>query len=440
MHVTALRRRAAAAVLTVLTTAACAAEPSAAPSPPTAGASTAASRQNLTLAYILPTSWANVGPLKQAVAAYQESTGVEVELQAVPDDQYNTVVLARLAGGSGVDIFAGAYNVFDVASSMVPIDDPGIIARMDASGVASITYTDGKIYSYPSPAPRATFGVFYNKKVFADAGLKPPTSLAGMTAALQTIAGRGIVPLSVSGKDGWTLLQHRNAVNVQIISQDRDAARRLTTNTATWTDFPVLRQHYDALAGWAERGYLNKDALTATYEQAVDAVANGRAAMLINGSWAIGDLIKANPAAADGIGFFPLPAPDGPAMLGISGADQLHISARSAHIDAAKAFLRYLNEPARAQAWMDASPGVPLYRDTTMNADAPAAMRDIETALTDHPSTLALDDAISVPAPQDEMIAAYQQLLAGRITGKALLEKQAQAFIRNGKRAKAAGF
>ena len=74
------------------------------------------------------------------------------------------------------------------------------------------------------------------------------------------------------------------------------------------------------------KGLFNSDFLTATYDNALDAFANGRAANLMQGLWAISLIQEKNPDF-DGIGFAPLPSlVDGgqPVMLNAPDVKILH--------------------------------------------------------------------------------------------------------------------
>ena len=391
------------------------------------------------LVYVVPTSWANVAVLTEAVDAYNADAASPVTLQAIPDENYNSVVGSRLAGGTDIDIFAGTYTLFDVPNVMVDLTGEPFLERLTEAGVASLTASDGKIYSFPSPTPGATFGVFYNTKVFEEAGVAVPTSLTEMTEAMKALKAKGTTPLFLAGKNGWTLLQHRNSVN-PLMNLDGDTISKLDANEMRWDEVPALTDQYNALESWAKEGFLNEDVLTATYEESLKAVVDGSAAMIINGSWAIGEMSGLADDAATSIGFFPLPSAEGRTMLGLSGADGLHIAKSSANVEGAKAFLSYLASPEVAQKFMDAAPGISNFTDVTVPEKAPKAMTDIATAIEKGASTLAIDNASVVPAPESDLIAAYQQLVAGQMSAADFLTTEADGMIASGKAAGIPGF
>ncbi|RRC94574.1 ABC transporter substrate-binding protein [Schaalia canis] len=391
------------------------------------------------ITYVLPTSWASVPALTSAVEDFNAANDITVTLQAVPDENYNSVVGSRLAGGTDIDIFAGSYTLFDVPNVMVDLSGEDFTSRMPKASIDSITFSDGKIYSYPSPTPGASFGVFYNKKVFEAAKITTPATLDELTAAMKTLKDSGVAPLYLAGKDGWTLLQHRNATN-PLMNLSGDTIGKLNSNSIRWDAIPELKDQYTALAQWAENGYLNDNVLTATYEESLQNLVDGKAGMIINGTWVIGALADLNESAKDTIGFFPLPSKDGKTMLGVSGADGLHIAKSSANIDAAKKFLAFLSSKEIAQKFMDGAPGISNFTDVTVPDSTPVAMKEVSEAIANGDTTLAIDKVSLVPAPETDLIAAYQQLVAGKMSADEFLTAEAEGMIASGKAAGIEGF
>ncbi|OYO01963.1 sugar ABC transporter substrate-binding protein [Enemella evansiae] len=65
------------------------------------------------------------------------------------------------------------------------------------------TTPDGKIYSIPVNGTQPIV-LFYNKKIFADAGAKPPTTWDELMALVELFKGKGIAPFALAGQSRWT--------------------------------------------------------------------------------------------------------------------------------------------------------------------------------------------------------------------------------------------
>lgn len=387
--------------------------------------------------YVVPSSWAQTGAFAENVKAWEAKTGNTVEVQAIPDEQYDNTVRARLQGGEGIDVYAGQDNVDDPAAIMTEVDEAEFADRMADSVLDSMRASDGKIYGYPAADGLSSFGVIYNKDVFDAAGVTVPTTLSDLTAALTKIGADGTTPLSLSGSDGWTLLQHRNAVNANLLGADASAATELATNTATWSAMPDLEKQYGALAEWASSGLTNRDAITGKYENSIAAVADGSAGAIINGSWAIGEVRKANPDA--NIGFFALPTSDGENQVALSRPNILHIAASSSVAAPAADLLQFLITPDNVAAHLAKAPGIPAFTDVEL-AEPDAAIADIQAYVDADHAGPAFDTSVSFPTPESELIAAYQELIAGRVDAAAFLAKVDAAWQNAGKTAGIEGF
>lgn len=387
--------------------------------------------------YVVPSSWASAGAFADNVDKWEDKTGNTVEVQAIPDEQYDDTVRARLQGGEGIDIYAGQDGVDDPSAIMLEVDESAYADRMTESVLESMRAPDGKIYGYPNADGLSSFGVIYNKTAFANAGVEVPTTLDELTKAYANLQGAGVTPLFLSGADGWTLLQHRNSVNANLMGEDPGVADSLSENKATWSEVPGALPQYEALQAWAEAGTINADAVTAKYENALAGVSDGSAATIINGSWAIGEIRKLNPDAE--IGFFALPTADGENQIGLSRPNILHIAASSKVTDEAADLLKFLIEPENVAAHLAKSPGIPAFTDVTVENEDPA-IGDIQAYIDNEQYGAAFDTATTFPTPQDDIIAAYQQLIAKKIDAKTFLQQVDTAWANAGKTAGREGF
>ncbi|WP_026416429.1 extracellular solute-binding protein [Actinomadura oligospora] len=156
--------------------------------------SDAGSGSHTTITYMLPSSWANVPGFVDTVHAWEHQTGNTVALTPVPDGNYDSLVQARLAAKSGVDVFAGQDTVKNKSAVMLPASGPWV-DRLNPAVRKAITSADGTIWGTPSADGLAAAGVIYNKDVFAKAGITAtPTGLAELQSDLQTVKDSGVTP------------------------------------------------------------------------------------------------------------------------------------------------------------------------------------------------------------------------------------------------------
>jgi len=403
----------------------------------TNGGAGSADAKGANIVYVVPNSWATTGAFQENLKAWEAKSGNTVEVQAVPDEQYDSTVQTRLTGGEGIDIFAGQDSISDPASVMLEISGQPFEKRMNPDAYTAMKAADGKVYGFPSADGLASFGVFYNKDVFTAAGVTVPRTLGDLTSDMEAIKAAGKTPLFLAGKDGWTLLQHRNSVNALMFKSNKNVASELEKNTLTWAKAPGFDEQYTALAGWAKNGLLNSDVLTATYEQSQKALVDGDAAMIINGSWVLSALRELKPNA--NIGFFALPNGAGDAQIGLSRVNIMHVAAKSKVAAQAKDLLNFMVEKEQVAAFLAKAPGIPAFTDVTV-AKADPVITDIQGYVDNGQSGPAFDTALTFPTPEQDLIASYQELLAGRVSAAEFATAVDKAWSNAGKTAGLDGF
>jgi len=392
----------------------------------------------VTISYLAAASQLNYGGIKDLIVKWEAKTGNKVDIQAIQDDQYDNLVKAKLSGGGDIDVFFGSYKNYDVPNQLLEISGEGFESRLNDVALQSLKYSDGKIYAFPSSMALGSWGAFYNKKVFTDLGLSAPKTTDEFNKVLEAIKASGKTPIYFAAKDGWTMLQHRNAVNGIIGGVDPAVWDKLNKNEVQWKDIPAFVYQYKQLEEWAKKGYLNKDLLTATYEKQQQAIVSGDAAIIFQGDFVVPELYKLDPNAE--IAFFPLPNEDGSESIALSGASQVYISKNSKHPEEAKDLLRFLSDKEQAQSYLEISPGVSPYKDIDVSDKMTEALTEIQNIVNTGKVSKHGDDAYIIPLPYDDVVAAYAELLAGRITAEEFVQKHGDMFLKNAKIAKIPGF
>jgi glucose/mannose transport system substrate-binding protein len=149
-----------------------------------------------------------------------------------------------------------------------------------------VTYKS-KMYGVPLGVHRMAV-VYYNKKIFADNGLTPPSTMAEFTAVGDALKAKNIVPLAVGSKNGWPVSQiaidglfagsatadfrdsylagNEDPADPRIVSMLNDAARLLS--------------------------YANDNRDAIDWDEAARMLVDGKAAMTVMGDWAKGFFVS----------------------------------------------------------------------------------------------------------------------------------------------------
>ncbi|MGC2998113.1 ABC transporter substrate-binding protein [Streptomyces sp. G35A] len=153
-------------------------------------------------------------------------------------------------------------------------------------------------------------GIFYNKKLFADNGLKVPGTWDELVSAAAKLESRGVQPFSASGQQGWPLTRLISGYLYRSLGPD--ALQKVADGKAKLTD-PEYVKAAEEVAELGKKGYFGKGVGSIDYDTAMNEFLNGEAAMFYMGSWALANISdeKQNKVGAENVGFVPFPAVSG---------------------------------------------------------------------------------------------------------------------------------
>lgn len=244
---------------------------------------------------------------------------VKVNFSSVPNENYAQAHTSRLTAGS-IDVgLAGPKEL----PSYVPASNEGDDARMaDQGGYVDLTnqpfmkkYNStvldqikykGKNYTVPTGLSYYS-GMFYNKKIFADNGIKVPTTWTELMKVCDTLKSKGIVPLGIGGKDSAGLNMLGVVQSLYPTAQDKeDLAKGLYGNTVKLNEGKQLEvlEKVQKLYSYAEPNFAGVSYATMTSD-----FVNGKFAMMSDGTWNTTTIQQAGGSKLD-FGYFPLPASD----------------------------------------------------------------------------------------------------------------------------------
>lgn len=283
-----------------------------------------------------------------ALAKKFEAANPKVKLKIVQleNDAYKSKMTALTASGKLPDIFhtwGGGVLKQQVDAGLV--EDLTDRTKPWADGLLKVTkepyLLDDKVYGIPFDM--GMIGFWYNKKLFAQAGVsEPPTTWGGFLEAVSKLKSKNITPIALAGKEKWpgmyywAYLAMRTAGidALQKASEDKDF---------TGAGFVEAGRHLKQLVDLQpfQKGFLNAAYSTPTGQAA--AVGNGKAAMELMGQWAPAVEADSGKGLGADLGFFPFPAVEGgkgaiTEVFGGGGGHALRRGAPQAAVDFLKFF------------------------------------------------------------------------------------------------------
>ncbi|MBR1826270.1 MAG: extracellular solute-binding protein [Clostridia bacterium] len=210
--------------------------------------------------------------------------------------------------------------------------------------------TEG-VFGMPYAANAA--GILYNKAMFQEHGWTLPTNWNELITLCDTIKKAGILPFYFGMKDTWTCLAPWNALCVDLAPAD--ICQQVNEGKATFTAaYKEVAEKMMQLLPYGEEGVVAYG-----YNDACTAFANGESAMYTIGSYAVPQILSVNPDME--IGSFVMPGNDDSDKQYLnSGVDlQFCVTSECPNKEAAYEVLRYLQEPANVQLYIDDQTSVP---------------------------------------------------------------------------------
>lgn len=277
-------------------------------------------------------------------------------------DRYNVkldtsgvdVVSASFVRGNPPDLMLANYN-FEVARfvercALSDLSDTAAAKAADLATFGPLMAQYGKCAGQISALPYSIMSsaVIYNKDIFAEHGLTVPHTWSELLDVANRLREAGIDPFYATFKDEWTVGQGwfdyaiGGSIDVgKFFDKLHEAGDRVgPQSAASFQDLAAPMEKMLKLSVYA-----NRDAAARSYGDGNLAIAQGKAAMYLQGPWAFSEIAKSAPEL--NLGTFPLPMTEDPKDLAVRvNIDlALMVPADAKNPKGARDFLEYLYQP-----------------------------------------------------------------------------------------------
>ena len=295
----------------------------------------------------------------QEGTAQKKADGVSWTINGYADTSTYQAAI-RTAGGTrkAPDLFTwwSGWLMKDIVDASLADD---VTSLWDSAGSAyskdlrqAFTF-NGKTYGAP-----LYFGywvTFYNKKVFDQYNLTPPKTWSDMQHVLQTLKANGVIPLGATVDGRWPSFIYFETL---LLGSNPTLYQNLMAGKAKYTD-PGVVQVMQQWGDMIKAGYFtNPGSVTfgTTGNNFVNLFAQGKAGMVVIGSWYEPTLTGANMKAGQDYDAFIWPNSNSRAAKAIIfESGPLVVAAHGAHRDAARKSLEWFMSKEGQQTWNKAT-------------------------------------------------------------------------------------
>lgn len=307
----------------------------------------------------------NFDGLQEMIKKLEEEENIIVDAQIVPDGEALNMIKMKLNSGEAPDIIdynvPAIYDAVDPAQYFADMSEEEWVQKLVIPGNVECK-ADGKIYGFPFLSVPGVHGVIYNKDVFEAAGVtEEPTTWAEFLEACEKVKATGVTPIFMP-KDNWVpqVMMDDNWAKELGKERTQEFADKVMKNEAKWTDVPEFAKVIDKYLELYQKGYMNDNFTSASYDDAIAAIADGTAAMHFNGDFMAASVLQTNPNA--NIGMFAISMSDGVDVITQNMSSAGFVAYKnSKNLDTVKKVLNLWATPEYANLYFKDRPGFPAF-------------------------------------------------------------------------------
>ena len=276
----------------------------------------------------------------------EKNSGVEVINSAVAGSggtNAQAVLATRMAGGDPPDVFQanGGYDTLQwtEGDQILPLDD-----IFEANGwydllpekIVEMNTKDGHVYGVPINIGRDNM-IWYNKKVFEENNITPPTTWEEFFEVAETLKNAGITPLALGDSNpSWSTL----IFEVVLLAQSGVEGHDQVFQGEISMDSEMVRSAAETFNKILD--YVNDNHSALDWQDAAQLVVDGEAAMMSMGDWAAGLFQSVGMEPDVDFGWFEAP---GTTEYFLAEFDAFLVPAQAKNVDGGKAFVEFTIDP-----------------------------------------------------------------------------------------------
>jgi raffinose/stachyose/melibiose transport system substrate-binding protein len=353
---------------------------------------------------------AQTDALTAAFTALHPNITFDIEQRPGGGDGDN-IVKTRLATGEMSDVFfynsGSLLQALNPEESILDLTGDPMLDNVVEAFLPSVTQND-KVFGVPFGTGMGG-GILYNKKIYEENGLSVPKTWEEFADNNDKLLAAGITPVGASFAAGstWTSQLFVLADFYNVAQAEPTFAEDYTANKVKYATTPAAVKGFEHLQEAYEKGWWNEDYGSATYDDALQMLADGEIAHYPMLTFAVPGVAALNEAAAQDLGFFAQPGDDaatnGLTLWEPAGA---YIAATTDHPEEAKQFLAFIASVPGTEATTAGSPpaGPYLIKGATLPADVLPAIKDLQAYIDGGNASPALEFLSPVKGPNLEFI------------------------------------
>lgn len=371
------------------------------------------------------------GRLKDFIANYEQMSGNRVDVQLFPAAEFDNMLKVKMMSDEGPDLFV----TDDIAMSQfqVPVEwfedlsNRPWVERLSDGGRAIIEWNDGRITGLPITNPGG-MGMIYNKALFDELGLQEPATWDELLQLCEKLKQAGIIPVNIqlaNGSEfGTTHLMHQLFANAEL-NRGGQIWEELNGNKLKLTDVEEYEQSLRQMLELKEKGYINEDFISNTFEMTQEKLGTGQVAMHPGGDFILEPLLENYPDME--LGYFSMPFGDSPGAISLYAGVGMSVSANARNKEAALELIDFFATKEEQEIYMDKAPGTTVFTD--VNAGQNTISQELQTYMDSGKAFMGMFGRYQVWNDMDARKLMQEMMLGSKTPRRVLEELDAKAEL-----------
>jgi len=303
-----------------------------------------------------------------------ENPDIKITQTAVADA--GTVLLTRIATYDMPDILQ-TYPAEDRYKHM--FDDGLLLDLTDQPFLENVADTmlelatyNGRIFALPMTL--SSYGIYYRTDIFAELGIAEPKTYAELLEACKILKDNGYDAFALPNRDVGNIAQRLERLIGVLNPNSHEEFKKIASGEMKVEDSVTIRTFAQMCLDILP--YSTADHLGLDYESAVADIVNGKAAMMISGTWMLSTMKNADPDIQVKLIPFPSPLSD-VLMVPVNIDTSFSISGDLRDPEPALRFLEYLSRAEVAQKYYEVDGNVNMIKGVVFDKDEHMYMKEL---------------------------------------------------------------
>ena len=238
-------------------------------------------------------------------------------------------------------------------------------------GFRAMSSVDDKQYFLPSDW--YWWGIFYRKSIFEENGVEPPETWDELLTACDTLHANGVIPITIGTKFRWTAAGWFDYLNMRTNGPEFHLDLMLGKESYEDPRVKAAFEHWNELF---EHNCFIEDAAAYSWQEALDPLIQGDAAMYLIGQFVMGLLPE---DVQEDMDFFQFPIIDPDMPIGEDApTDGYFMSVNAKNPEGGKEFLKFLGSVEAQTLVVEELGRLPVHKDVDRELFTPMQQKGLD--------------------------------------------------------------